>query len=223
MAQLVKNLSCQCRRRKRWGFNPWVRKIPWIRKWWPTPVLLPGKSHGQRILEDYSQGVAKSWMWLSTHTHIQGNRTFPNCTQKNCVLKSGFEPLFFICPPQTASFPTRCCVLISCSLRSLFLPWSAILSPDFSLFQWQLSFQMSPGTHILWEISPGFFSLNVFTFFSLPWHLGWSHCGGLIASMAQLFMPPSFMFLKVKLWTTFHWVYFPILWIWVSFVTFSGQ
>ena len=26
--------------------NPWVRKIPWRRKWQPTPVFLPGKSHG---------------------------------------------------------------------------------------------------------------------------------------------------------------------------------
>ena len=34
----------------RLGFNPWVGKIPWRRKWHPTPVLLPGKSHGQRIL-----------------------------------------------------------------------------------------------------------------------------------------------------------------------------
>ena len=29
-------------------FNPWVRKISWRRKWQPTPVLLPGKSYGQR-------------------------------------------------------------------------------------------------------------------------------------------------------------------------------
>ena len=36
------------------GFDPWVRKIPWRRKWQPTPVLLPGKSHGQRSLVDYS-------------------------------------------------------------------------------------------------------------------------------------------------------------------------
>ena len=28
-------------------FDPWVRKIPWRRKWQPTPVLLPGESHGQ--------------------------------------------------------------------------------------------------------------------------------------------------------------------------------
>ena len=35
---------------KKGGFNPWVGKIPWSRKWHPTPVLLPGKSHGWRSL-----------------------------------------------------------------------------------------------------------------------------------------------------------------------------
>ena len=35
-------------------FNPLVVKIPWRRKWQPTPVFLPGKSHGQRSLVDYS-------------------------------------------------------------------------------------------------------------------------------------------------------------------------
>ena len=36
------------------SMDPWVRKIPCKRKWQPTPVLLPGKSHGGRILVDYS-------------------------------------------------------------------------------------------------------------------------------------------------------------------------
>ena len=36
------------------GFDPWVGKIPWRRKWQPTPVLLPGESHGQRSLVGYS-------------------------------------------------------------------------------------------------------------------------------------------------------------------------
>ena len=36
------------------GFDPWVGKIFWRRKWQPTPVLLPGKSHGQRSLVGYS-------------------------------------------------------------------------------------------------------------------------------------------------------------------------
>ena len=37
-----KEHACQHRRP---GFYPWVRKIPWSRKWQPTPALLPGKSH----------------------------------------------------------------------------------------------------------------------------------------------------------------------------------
>ena len=49
-----KEPTCQCRSQRRLGFNPWVRKIPWGRKWLPTPVFLPGESHGQRSLVDYS-------------------------------------------------------------------------------------------------------------------------------------------------------------------------
>ena len=43
----------------------WVRKIPWIRKWQLTPVLLPGKFHGQRNLESTVLGVTKESAWLS--------------------------------------------------------------------------------------------------------------------------------------------------------------
>ena len=35
-------------------FDPWVGKIPWNRKRQPAPVFVPGKSHGQRSLADYS-------------------------------------------------------------------------------------------------------------------------------------------------------------------------
>ena len=49
-----KESACQCRRFGRHGFYPWVRKIPWRRKWQPTRVFLPGKFHGQRNLADYS-------------------------------------------------------------------------------------------------------------------------------------------------------------------------
>ena len=42
------------RRCRRHRFDPWVRKIPWRRKWKPTPVFLPGESHGQRSLVGYS-------------------------------------------------------------------------------------------------------------------------------------------------------------------------
>ena len=36
------------------GFDPWDGKIPWRRAWQPTPVFLPGESHGQRSLVGYS-------------------------------------------------------------------------------------------------------------------------------------------------------------------------
>ena len=49
-----KEPTCQCRTGKRRGFDPWVGKLPWRRKWQPTPVFLPGKSHGQRSLVGYS-------------------------------------------------------------------------------------------------------------------------------------------------------------------------
>ena len=48
-----KEPACQCRRHKRPGFCLWVGKIPWGRAWQPTPVFLPGESHGQRSLEGY--------------------------------------------------------------------------------------------------------------------------------------------------------------------------
>ena len=38
----------------RYKFDPWVEKIPWRRAWQPTPVFLPGESHGQRSLVGYS-------------------------------------------------------------------------------------------------------------------------------------------------------------------------
>ena len=50
----------------RQGFDPWVRKGPWRRKWQHTPVLLPGSSHGQRILATTVQGVAVSWTQFSS-------------------------------------------------------------------------------------------------------------------------------------------------------------
>ena len=49
----AKGSACQRRRCERCGFDPWVGKIPWSRKWQPTPVFLPGEFHGQRSLVDY--------------------------------------------------------------------------------------------------------------------------------------------------------------------------
>ena len=49
-----KEPTCQCKRRKRLGFNLRVWKIPWRKAWQPSPVFLPGESHGQRSLTGHS-------------------------------------------------------------------------------------------------------------------------------------------------------------------------
>ena len=54
VALVVKNLPVNAEDIRDSGFDPWVGKIPWRRLWQPTPVFLPGESHGQRSLMDYS-------------------------------------------------------------------------------------------------------------------------------------------------------------------------
>ena len=68
VAQRVKiHLKCG-----RPGFDPWIGMIPWRREWQPTPVFLPGESHGQRSLGGYSPWGHKELDmtdWLSTAAH----------------------------------------------------------------------------------------------------------------------------------------------------------
>ena len=68
-----KEPAYQRRRCKRCGLDPSVGKIPWRRAWQPTPVLLPGESHGQRSLGATAHRVAQSSIGLKqfrTHAHI---------------------------------------------------------------------------------------------------------------------------------------------------------
>ena len=68
-----KESTCQGRRHRRHGFDPWVGKSPWSRKWQPTPVLLPGKFHGQRSLA------------RATVTESQGHRITESDTTEHAV------------------------------------------------------------------------------------------------------------------------------------------
>ena len=53
--------ASQCRRCGRNSFGPWAGKVPWRKKWQPTPVFSPGKSHEWRSLVGYSsQGHKES-------------------------------------------------------------------------------------------------------------------------------------------------------------------
>ena len=64
-----KESACQCRRHKRCKFNPWIGKIPWRKKWQPTPVFLPGQFHGQRSLVGYSLWGCKELDMTEQSTH----------------------------------------------------------------------------------------------------------------------------------------------------------
>ena len=102
-----KESSCQCRRCR---FDPWVGEILWRRKWQPTAVFLPGKSHEQRILAGYSLWDSKRvrhnladkqqqqtgvFLPVINRSYLWESRSNPvswNCTPESCELKlSGYE------------------------------------------------------------------------------------------------------------------------------------
>ena len=68
-----KEPACHCRRQKKHGFDPWSRKMPWGRAWQPTPVFLPGVSHGQRSLVAFrpqSHKEQAKLRWLTMHAQL---------------------------------------------------------------------------------------------------------------------------------------------------------
>ena len=64
MIEVTENAH-QCRRCKRPGFHPWVKKIPWRRKWQPTSEFLPGKSMDRGAWRATIHGVTKCWIQFS--------------------------------------------------------------------------------------------------------------------------------------------------------------
>ena len=89
-----KESGCQCRRCKRHRFDPWVGKIPWKRKWQPTPVFLPGKFREKRSLVGYSPWGHKESDVLMPHYHSP-------CV---CIL-SCFSRVWLFCDPVDCSLP----------------------------------------------------------------------------------------------------------------------
>ena len=70
VAPKAKNTPANAGDRKRRGFDSWVWKIPWSRKWRPTPVFLPAEFHGQRTLVGYSPWELKE-SDTTEHKHTQ--------------------------------------------------------------------------------------------------------------------------------------------------------
>ena len=101
--------ACQYRRR---GFHPWVGKIAWRGKWQPTPVFLPGESHGKRSLGvGYSlwghkrvghDSVTKQQQeWQAWTRQSPGLHTH-SCHTRNLKVISGMEKGEQSPPPQKA-------------------------------------------------------------------------------------------------------------------------
>ena len=81
-------IRLQCRRCK---FRPWVEKIPWRRKWQLTPVILPGKSHGQRSLVGYGPWGGKE-SDMTEYTFKSSLVSSPNIPNPLWQLISPFLP-----------------------------------------------------------------------------------------------------------------------------------
>ena len=101
VTQMVKNVPSV----QETSFDPWIRKIPWRRKWLPTQVLLPGEFHGQRSLVDYSPWgcrVRHDWVTSTlthTHTHTHTHTCFFSfALQIVSPLALGHSFIFLLCP-----------------------------------------------------------------------------------------------------------------------------
>ena len=83
-------ICLKCRRPR---FDPWVRKISWRKKWQPTSVFLPGKSHGLRILVGYSPwGRKESDRIERLHFHFHFYfRTNTSYCRGNALLSTVFD------------------------------------------------------------------------------------------------------------------------------------
>ena len=87
LSRLVVSLVAQ-----RPGFDPWVGKIPWRKKWQPTSVLLPGKSHGWRSLAGYSPwGCNELDMTEQLHFHFHFRLVITFLPRSECLLISWLQ------------------------------------------------------------------------------------------------------------------------------------
>ena len=111
-----KEFACQCRRCRRCGFHPWVGKIPWRRERQPTLVFLPGESHGQRSLGDYSHSVPKNQMRPSTRTHTIILEYF-HYPEKKHPHSLSISPQVLPCSAPSAAAPSPWQLLIGCPQR----------------------------------------------------------------------------------------------------------
>ena len=104
---VIKESSCQCRRNKRGGFDSWVEKIPWSRKWQPTPVFLPEKATVQGL-----QRIRHNRATAHAHTSpFSAPSTFSSSTLSPFTLGQYFHDLV------QSMFPPTFCWVETVGLR----------------------------------------------------------------------------------------------------------
>ena len=116
-----KELACQCRRHKRCRLDPWVGKIPWRRAWQPTPVFLPGESHGQRSLEGYHPlGLQRVRYYLSDLVFMHSSALKDTVRKQTLIaaLLTCKYSLYFL---HRAPGVFKCSLLIPCIPQALAL------------------------------------------------------------------------------------------------------
>ena len=105
------------------------REDPLRRKWKPTSVFLPRKSHGQRSLVGYSPWVANSWIWLSNWA----------CTHLRWLLLSRLSEIY-LSPDSFPCSPTQWQLLASASPKpARELPFF-FFQTDFQVFFFLINF-----------------------------------------------------------------------------------
>jgi len=86
---MVKNLPAV----QETGFDPWIGKIPWKRAWQPSPVFLPGESHGPRNVVGYSPWGCKESDMSEQITGETQKSIYTNGLQRSADFRNFFRPL----------------------------------------------------------------------------------------------------------------------------------
>ena len=117
VAQMVKHLPTTWETQ----FSPWVGKISWRRKWHPTPVFLPGKSHGWRNLVGYSP-LGHKESDTTEQIHFSHNDTKPQTQLELGLCKSNWyfeeEVRWFCSEFSTVTFGTSRYAINSCLAKN---------------------------------------------------------------------------------------------------------
>ena len=144
--------SCQCRRPKRHGFDPWVWKIPWRRAWQPTLMFLPEESCRHTSLVGYSP-----WKQLSTappiHSPSPFNRDFQGYTSTTVMASTTYTDQYLLCCKIQCALVTP---HFSCHLGTFthLIIWKTIT--------WDEPPSPTPHPQLLNPLSPSFLWMSVF-------------------------------------------------------------